>query len=102
MVQVSIEEAMAKLSDLITQAIEGETVLITEGGNRMVLLMPVAEDGKGKRHFGSAKGLIHIADDFDELLEDFKEYMELTCYSTPTLSYGSLEGTRNLALRHGA
>lgn len=26
--------------------------------------------------FGSAKGLIHMAPDFDEPLEDFKPYME--------------------------
>ncbi|MEA2604346.1 MAG: hypothetical protein QOF89_5338 [Acidobacteriota bacterium] len=28
-----------------------------------------------QRTFGSAKGLIRIADDFDEPLEDFREYM---------------------------
>lgn len=31
---------------------------------------------KPKATFGSAKGLIHIAPDFDEPLEDFKPYME--------------------------
>jgi len=31
---------------------------------------------KPKRRFGAMKGLvIHIADDFDEPLEDFKDYM---------------------------
>jgi len=30
---------------------------------------------KRKSHFGSAKGLIHIPDDFNEPLEDFREYM---------------------------
>ncbi len=29
-----------------------------------------------QRTFGSAKGLIKIAEDFDEPLEDFREYME--------------------------
>jgi hypothetical protein len=29
----------------------------------------------GKPVFGSAKGKIHMAPDFDEPLEDFKEYM---------------------------
>lgn len=28
-----------------------------------------------KRSFGSLKGKIHLADDFDNPLEDFKEYM---------------------------
>lgn len=31
---------------------------------------------KPKPKFGSAKGLIHIAPDFDEPLEDFKPYLE--------------------------
>jgi hypothetical protein len=31
---------------------------------------------KPRPRFGSAKGLIHIAPDFDEPLEDFKPYME--------------------------
>jgi hypothetical protein len=34
------------------------------------------ESQKSKAKFGSAKGLIHIAPDFDEPLEDFKPYME--------------------------
>ena len=28
------------------------------------------------RQFGSAKGMVKIADDFDEPLADFREYME--------------------------
>jgi len=28
-----------------------------------------------KRQFGSAKGMITMADDFDDPLEDFQEYM---------------------------
>jgi hypothetical protein len=34
------------------------------------------EAQKPKAKFGSAKGLIHIAPDFDEPLEDFRPYME--------------------------
>ena len=30
---------------------------------------------KGRRRPGSAKGLVHLSDDFDEPLEDFREYM---------------------------
>jgi antitoxin (DNA-binding transcriptional repressor) of toxin-antitoxin stability system len=30
---------------------------------------------KKQREFGSAKGLIKMADDFDAPLEDFKDYM---------------------------
>lgn len=75
MVQVSVEEAKTRLTDLIAEAINGEAVFIKGDGNSVVLLMPIAQS-KGKRQFGSAKGLIHMADDFDAPLEEFKEYME--------------------------
>lgn len=32
------------------------------------------EETKEKRPLGLAKGLIHMSDDFDEPLDDFKEY----------------------------
>ena len=34
----------------------------------------VAKRQKKKPEFGCAKGKIHIADDFDEPLDDFKDY----------------------------
>ncbi|MEI6090778.1 MAG: DUF2281 domain-containing protein [bacterium] len=44
------------------------------------LFLKASEISNGKKSncrdgFGSLKGLIKIADDFDEPLEDFKEYM---------------------------
>lgn len=74
MVQVNAEEAKTKLLDLIASAIEGETVLITQDGRQTVQLVPV-ESVERRPQFGSAKGLIHMADDFDAPLEDFKDYM---------------------------
>lgn len=75
MQQVSIEEARTILSDLIKAVNEGEEVVITEDSQPVVKLMPVTQE-KTRPQFGSAKGLIIIHDDFDEPLEDFKEYME--------------------------
>ncbi len=75
MVQVSVEEARKRLPALIADAMKGEAVFIKEDENQVVLLVPMAQ-GKRDRQPGTAKGLIHIEDDFDEPLEDFKEYME--------------------------
>lgn len=36
------------------------------------------DDEENRPRFGSAKGLITMSDDFDEPLEDFKEYMFIT------------------------
>lgn len=65
MVQVTAEEAKTKLPDLIAAAIEGEAVFITQDGQQIVQLTPITPSSKGKRKAGSAKGLIHMADDFD-------------------------------------
>jgi hypothetical protein len=35
----------------------------------------VRKTKRNKRQFGSAKGLIKMADDFDKAPEDFKDYM---------------------------
>jgi hypothetical protein len=40
------------------------------------LIMKYSKDQKNKPKFGSAKGKYILAADFDEPLEDFKEYME--------------------------
>jgi hypothetical protein len=34
-----------------------------------------SESGPQKRVFGSARGSVHMSDDFDEPLEDFADYM---------------------------
>lgn len=74
MVQVSAEEAKTQLPELIAEAIKGEIVFIREGEHQLVQLVPVARI-TDIRQPGSAKGLIQMADDFDDPLEDFKEYM---------------------------
>ncbi len=74
MYRVTLSEAQTRLMSLIAAALEGETVLIAQEDGRFVQLVPVEEL---QRHpqFGSARGLIMIADDFDAPLEDFTEYM---------------------------
>jgi antitoxin (DNA-binding transcriptional repressor) of toxin-antitoxin stability system len=74
MYRVTFDEAKGQLLALINAAIKGEQVLIIKDAQEVVQLVPVAPP---KRHaqFGSAKGLITIAEDFDAPLEDFAEYM---------------------------
>jgi prevent-host-death family protein len=74
MVRVTAEEAQSNLPDLIEKAVNGETVFITQDGYETVQLVPVLPSERRPR-FGSAKGLIAIAEDFDEPLEEFDEYM---------------------------
>lgn len=71
---VDLEQARAQLADLVEQAKHGEEVILTEGGEPVAKIIPISRV-KPQRQFGSAKGLITIAEDFDEPLEDFREYM---------------------------
>lgn len=58
----------------ITEAVQQWLVLIaTKERLPLEMQVPILE-GK-QRVFGSAKGLIKMADDFDVPLNDFKEYM---------------------------
>ncbi len=74
MQEIGIIQAKECLSELIEQALGGEDVVITRGGQPLVRLITVTER-KPQRRFGSARGLIRMSDDFDEPLEDFREYM---------------------------
>jgi antitoxin (DNA-binding transcriptional repressor) of toxin-antitoxin stability system len=71
---VTLEEAKMHLVDLIEAAAAGEEVFITKDEKLSVQLVPRTLKRR-KRQFGSAKGLISMAPDFDEPLEDFQEYM---------------------------
>jgi antitoxin (DNA-binding transcriptional repressor) of toxin-antitoxin stability system len=74
MYQVKLDDAKSKLLALINAAIEGEKVFIFKDDQQVVQLVPVAPP---ERHpqFGSAKGLIVMAEDFDAPLKDFEGYM---------------------------
>jgi antitoxin (DNA-binding transcriptional repressor) of toxin-antitoxin stability system len=72
--QVSVVEAAASLNELMEAALNGEEVILLNGDRPAIRFTPI-ESIKPDRKPGSAKGLIWISDDFDEPLEDFKEYM---------------------------
>lgn len=74
MTQVNIHEAKTHLSKLIELVLKGEEVIIARG-NKPVAKLVLINTLKPKRKIGSAKGQINIAEDFDEPVEDFKEYM---------------------------
>jgi antitoxin (DNA-binding transcriptional repressor) of toxin-antitoxin stability system len=72
---VTIEEAQAKLPELIGQLAQGEELIITQDRipvARLVADRPVARQ---PRQPGSAKGILTIIHEDDEHLADFTEYM---------------------------
>jgi prevent-host-death family protein len=70
---VTLDEAKTHLVDLVEAAMSGETVFITKDGQQ-IQLVPVLRPTEHPQ-FGSARGQIWMADDFDAPLPDFDEYM---------------------------
>lgn len=77
MTRVTPQEVKDHLDELLAEAAKGEEVVITGMDGSLFKLTLTKAPAKGKRELiGSAKGWFKMADDFDEPLEDFREYME--------------------------
>lgn len=75
MQEINLAEASKHLPDLIEAALTGEEIVITKDEQPVVKLVPVSSVKKRwPAKAGTAKGLLTISDDFDEPLEDFKDY----------------------------
>jgi len=73
MSHIELAEAQDHFLELVEQVMSGVEVVITKDQQPLVKLVP-ARTPPRQRHFGSAKGLITIAEDFDAPLADFAEY----------------------------
>lgn len=83
MLEIAIQDIqqydLKSIQEQVTLNINGDKYLLNptlNGGQYILTLVDnEVELPKKKRKAGSAKGLIRIADDFDEPLECLKEYM---------------------------
>lgn len=77
MLQVSVPDAQQRLPELLEAAERGEVVEICSETGRAFGLTPrrPRPAATGVPRAGSCKGLIEVADDFDEPLEELREYM---------------------------
>ncbi len=73
MAHIDLAQAKSQLETLIERVAQGEEVVITKSDQPVARLSAV--HGSRQRQFGSVKGKIWMSDDFDEPLEDFREYM---------------------------
>jgi prevent-host-death family protein len=72
-VQVDYDDKRARLKDLIESAMRGDKVIIAKNGKQIAQIVPVKS--AVRRKFGSAKGKIKMSKDFDQPLDDFREYI---------------------------
>ena len=74
---ITVQEAQAQLSELIQRLIPGQELFITEDDRIVARLIRTAPPSREPRQLGTLKGtVLYMAPDFDEPLDDFKEYME--------------------------
>lgn len=72
---ISLEEAQAKLAEIIGRLAPGEEVVITRDEQPVARLVSQPSAGGQRRQPGSAKGVLVIHAEDDEHLKDFKDYM---------------------------
>jgi len=69
MTLVNIHEAKTHLSRLLTQAVEGEEVIIAKSGKPIARLVPIEHQPR-RRVLGQDRGLFKVPEDFDAPLPD--------------------------------
>jgi antitoxin (DNA-binding transcriptional repressor) of toxin-antitoxin stability system len=74
---VTIQEAQARLTELIRQLTPGEELVIADGDRPVARLVPTVGPEPKLRRLGTLRGtVLHMAADFDEPLDDFRESMD--------------------------
>lgn len=71
--KVDQKQAQEQLPELMREVAAGADIVIRSGDGAEFRLVEVKATARSRR-FGSARGLIHMADDFDAPLEDFEIY----------------------------
>lgn len=75
MQQFNIAAAKSHFSELVKIAMLGEEVVIARDNKPLLRLVPITPNNKIRKP-GTAKGqILKVASDFDELPDDFKEYI---------------------------
>ncbi len=75
MPQIDVGQAQEALPELIEEALTGGEIVITRDHRPLVRIVDAREPRRHLRRPGTAKGTITISADFDEPLEDFRDYM---------------------------
>lgn len=71
---VDLTDASPQLRELVEEAARTGEVVLTRGGEAVAKIVPLYKV-RAPRKPGSARGMIHMAEDFDATPEDFSEYM---------------------------
>jgi len=75
MKSIDINQALPQISDLLDMAFSGEEIIITNQNQQKIKISAISVSSQRPPLFGSDRDRIFIADDFDEPLDDFQDYM---------------------------
>ena len=70
-----MHEAKTNLSKLVKRAAAGEEIIVAKAGEPVAKIVAYSAPPKKPRVPGSMKGKIWIAPDFDEIPEEFEDYL---------------------------
>jgi prevent-host-death family protein len=72
---ITLQEAQARLAELVSELDPGEEVIITKDERPVAKLVGQPQQTRQPRQPGSAKGKLFVHAEDDEHLSDFAEYM---------------------------
>ncbi len=75
MTVVNMHEAKTNLSKLVQRAAAGEEIIVAKAGEPVAKIVAYTPPPRKPRVPGSMKGQIWMAPDFDEIPEEFEEYI---------------------------
>lgn len=75
MTTITVQEAQARLAELVHGLVPGEEILLTEGERPVAKVVGQAPEGRKPRRPGSARGKLTILVEDDEHLEGFEGFM---------------------------
>lgn len=70
---LDLNYATAELRALVEQASRSGEVVLTRAGEAVARIVPVTRT-KAPRRPGSARGMVHMAEDFDAMPEELRDY----------------------------
>lgn len=73
--KVSISQAKTHLSELISRSLNGETIVISKRNIPLVKIIPIDKEFRPWSCLGILKGKMKIKDDFNQIVDDFKDYV---------------------------
>jgi len=72
---VDLTELPNRVGELVAEAARAGEIVLTRDGEAVAKIVSLHSSSRAPRRPGSARGMVHMADDFDVLPDDFQDYV---------------------------